>query len=326
MWPAAKCQAPGWSWKTWRPSGALESHAIHAARHQRLVAGAGIDVPQPRRDDRELAGDVQVGDHRRRAEQRVAGAGDRGESVGGHARPLIGGADRRARAVAGDRIDRPRDRRVAGGRGDRLGRARVEVDLAGVQGAPARGRVGTARGRGRRARLDRGRGARRRLRSGALQVKGEQVLDRAREQGLVARLVLRAHVAEVAVEQRDRIRRVHRVLEVVVADRLVDREQVVGEAVGDQQRRRGFPGETVGAVEQVVRRVVLGDLGRDRLVLGVAVIGLAGIEGGVPRRQVGLRNRCRPARRSRSRCPRANRPETNDCFSTPIGLRSAVGA
>ncbi len=25
MWPAAKCQAPGWSWNTWRPSGALES-------------------------------------------------------------------------------------------------------------------------------------------------------------------------------------------------------------------------------------------------------------------------------------------------------------
>ena len=45
---------------------------VIATRDQRLGAGRGVDVPQPRGDVREAAGDVQVGDHGGRTEQRVA--------------------------------------------------------------------------------------------------------------------------------------------------------------------------------------------------------------------------------------------------------------
>ena len=117
-WPAAKCHAPGWSWKTWRPP---VTDAVDAAGDERLGVRRGVDVPQARRDLGERAGDVERGDHGRRAEQRVAVAGRGRQAVGGDARALIGRRHRSAGAVAGDRVDRTRDRRVAGGRQDRLG-------------------------------------------------------------------------------------------------------------------------------------------------------------------------------------------------------------
>ena len=118
--------------------------------------------------------------------------------------------------------------------------------------------------------------------TGALGVVVQEGLDPSGEQRLVGRLVLPAHVTAVPVEQGDRIGWIERSLQVVVAQRLVDREQVVGEAVGDQQRRGRLLGDAVGAVEQVVGRVVLRDLGDDRLVLGIAVVGLAGVERAEP--------------------------------------------
>ena len=69
---------------------------------------------------------------------------------------------------------------------------------------------------------------------------------------------------------------------VVEADRLVGREQVVGPAVRDQQRRGRR------RVVDVVRGVVLGDLVDDVLRQRVLVVGLAGVDRRVPGRQVGV--------------------------------------
>ena len=68
---------------------------------------------------------------------------------------------------------------------------------------------------------------------------------------------------------------------VVVTDRLARREQVVREPARHQHRRRG------DRVVDVVRRVVLGDLIEDRLRLGA--VGLAGLDGVPPARDVGRR-------------------------------------
>ncbi len=184
-----------------------------------------------------------------------------GQPVGGDAGTLVGCRGGHARVVAGhDRVDRLGQSGIAGVRDDRLGGGGGVVDLAGMKSRPARGGVWTPRGSARRTGLDGCRGTRLGPCAQALQVVVEEALDRVREKGLVTGLVGRALVTEVSVEKRDRVGGIERAIEVVVAERLVDREQVVGEPIGDQQRGRCLMRSAKGSVEQVVRRVVLRDL------------------------------------------------------------------
>ena len=100
---------------------------------------------------------------------------------------------------------------------------------------------------------------------------------------LLVGLALPALVAEVGEEQGDRRVRVLRPGPVVVAHGLVHREEVVGEAVRDQERRRR-PG-MVDVVGGVVGRHLLEQLRGER----VALVRLAGVDPRLPRRQVGVR-------------------------------------
>ncbi len=106
-----------------------------------------------------------------------------------------------------------------------------------------------------------------------------QALDQRRA---LARVVARPLVAEVAEHERQRHVRVELGGPVRVAERLVDGEEVVGEAGGDEQRRRRpARGHVVGGVE--ARQLL------DGAASGAIGVGLAGARAGDPAGDVGLR-------------------------------------
>src|SRR5215208_1359655 len=171
------------------------------------------------------------------AGEREATALGRAEAVGGRAL-LVVTRGRGAGAAAPDGIEGLVGLRAACDGGDRLLLLADEPQLAGRQRVPARRREWAGRAGFLGAGLgDRG-DALRGLGPGAEEVVVEERVLGRLQLGDVGFLVLAAHVTVVEEEERDVRVRVLAVGPVVEADRLVGREEVVGPAVGDQERRR----------------------------------------------------------------------------------------
>ena len=128
--------------------------APEATVDQGLLA-VGSYVEQPGGDLGVGVGELEVRDDGRGAHQRVAGAARGGQAIGGGA-GLVGGRGLGAGAAARDRVEGGADRRIAGGRRDRLRRGRAVADLALGDVRPVLGEVGPAGGARLRAGLGQG--------------------------------------------------------------------------------------------------------------------------------------------------------------------------
>ncbi len=170
------------------------------------------------------------------------------------------------------------------GGGDVLHAVALEPDLARGQLTRGGRRERAARSRRVRAGLGEGLDLLRGRRAVAAHVVGEPGVLRGRDRPRGRRLVLAARMAEVGEVQRDRRGWVVRLQAVVVAQRLVGREEVIGPAAGDHQRGRG------GRVVDPVGGVVGGDLVDYVGHLGI-IVKAAGLEQQplAPTREVGVR-------------------------------------